>query len=230
MGEGKIRLVLVDDHPILRQGLRALLELEADIVVVGEAGDAEEACNVVGRTEPDLVISDIGLTESSGIDLIAQLRRVLPQLRILMLSAHCSEEYIRASFAAQADGYILKDSSRAELLVGIRKVARGERYLCSAIEERVLGSFVRGHAKAVDPLRHITDREKEVLTLVASGMSNKQIARQLDLSTKTVEKHRSNLMRKLSLHNTAAITMFAVQHGLVKAAAPGVAELPQSDQ
>jgi len=215
----RLRLVLVDDHLILRQGLRALLELETDLEVIGEAGDTAGAIELIKRTQPDVVISDIGLPGRSGLEIISELRACCPELKVLVLSAHGSEEYIRVALNARANGYVLKDSSREELLLAIRKVAMGEQYLCQTITARFVTSYLDGSKlrNGASRTRELTDRERQVLSRIALGLSNKQIAKELELAVKTVEKHRSNLMRKLSLHNTAEITMYALKTGIVSA-------------
>ena len=212
-----LRLLLVDDHTILREGLRALLELQADLQVVDAVGTFEQAVESATRLQPDIVLTDIGLPGRSGLLLVRELRRVCPAARIVLLTAHCSEEYIRAGLDACADGYVLKDCCHEELIAGIRAVAGGQHFLCKSVASQVLATFVhRGeHRVKQDPLQSVTSRERQLLTRVASGHSNKTIARELKLSVKTVEKHRANLMRKLSLHNAADITRFAMQHHLM---------------
>jgi DNA-binding NarL/FixJ family response regulator len=212
-----LRLVIIDDHIILRQGLRALLEIEPDLVIVGEAGTADEALELVGRTEPALVLSDIALPDRSGLALIGELRARCPGIRILMLTAYSGEDYIRAALNTHADGYVLKDASRAELLHAIRAVAKGEKYVCAAITSRLMSGFLGGSDAPPALCALLTPREREVLTRIALGLPNKLIAKALGLAVKTVEKHRSNLMHKLSLHNTAEVTMYAVRTGLVSA-------------
>lgn len=208
--------MLVDDHAILRQGLRALLELEAEFKVVGEAASCDEAVAMAGKLQPDVVLTDIGLPGRSGLALVRELRAVCPQARILLLTAHASEEYIRAGLDCSADGYVLKDTGRAELMTAIRTVATGQQFLCKAVAERVLASYLNRDERAVaNPLDSITARERQVLTRIASGLSNKAVARELNLSVKTVEKHRANLMRKLALHNAAGIARFALNHHLI---------------
>lgn len=213
------RLVLVEDHAILREGLRALLELEPDLRIAGESTNGIDAVEVVRNLVPSLVITDIALPGRSGIELIGCLRQVQPTVKILVLTAHNSEEYIRAALNAGADGYVLKDASRAELLQAVRTILSGQTFLCAAVTAKVVSGYLR--PKAEDPsllsAEHVTEREREVLTQVALGSSNKLIARALGVSVKTVEKHRANLMRKLTLHNTAAVTRFAIRHGMVAA-------------
>ena len=212
-----LSLLLVDDHTILREGLRALLELQPDFQVVGEAGTFEEAVDYATRLQPDVVLTDIGLPGRSGLLLVRELRKVCPRARIVLLTAHASEEYIRAGLDACADGYVLKDCGHAELATAIRTVATGQHFLCKSVASRVLENYLHGgnQKSKQDPLHSVTTRERQLLTRIASGLSNKAIARDLKLSVKTVEKHRANLMRKLSLHNAAGITRFALTHHLV---------------
>ncbi len=218
--DSRSRLVLVEDHAILREGLRALLELETDLHVAGESANATDALTVIELLKPALVITDIALPGRSGIELIGCLRQLGAGLKILVLTAHNSEEYIRAALNAGADGYVLKDASRADLLQAIRAVLSGQTYLCSSVTAKVVLGYLRPKTGdvAVPAAEHVTEREREVLTRVALGQSNKLIARALLVSVKTVEKHRANLMRKLTLHNTAAVTRFAIRNGMVTAA------------
>jgi len=219
----RLTLLLVDDHSILREGLRALLELESDLQVIGEAGTFERALECATRLQPDVVLTDIGLPGRSGLLLVRELRKVCPATRIVLLTAHGTEEYIRAGLDAQADGYMLKDSGHGELLMAIRTVAAGKQYLCNAVSSLVLATYLHRGARGSpqDPLSSITGRERQVLTRIACGHSNKNVARDLNLSVKTIEKHRANLMRKLSLHNAADITRFALNHHLVASEGPG---------
>ena len=211
-----LSLMLVDDHAILREGLRALLELESDFNVVGEAASYDEAVIMAARLQPNVVLTDIGMPGRSGLALVRELRAVCPQVRVVLLTAHASEEYIRAGLDCSADGYVLKDSGHAELMTAIRTVATGQQFLCKAVAGRVLASYLNRDEKvAANPLNAITAREKQVLTRIASGQSNKAVARELKLSVKTVEKHRANLMRKLELHNAAGIARFALNHHLI---------------
>lgn len=212
----RIRLVLVEDHVILRDGLKSLLELESDLLIVGAFGCVESALEGIGRLQPDVVMLDLALPNGSGIELMGEIPRLSPRSRKLVLTASDCEETIRAALGAGADGYVLKDANSAELMLGIRTVWGGERFLCKAVAGKVLSGFLFG--KEQPPASIVTDsitaREREVLARIAHGQSNKAIARELGLSPKTVEKHRSNLMRKLQLHNAAAITMYAMRNGL----------------
>jgi len=208
-------IVLVEDHAILREGLRALIELEPDLKVVGEAGTGAEAVRVVQGASPTLVITDLAMPGGSGLRTIDELRAVCPNVRVLVLTAYCTDEYIVAALGAGADGYVLKDASRAELLQAIRSVIAGQKYFSKPVSARLVSGYLRRNDPATDPSPRITDREREVLMRIALGESNKRVAVALHLSVKTVEKHRANLMRKLELHNTAAVTLFAVRNGLV---------------
>jgi DNA-binding NarL/FixJ family response regulator len=212
----KIRIVLSEDHAILRDGIRALLDLESELEVVGEADNAAEGCRVAQRARPDLVITDIALPGGSGLNIIPDLKQALPNLRVLVLTAHFTDEHVRAALAKGADGYILKDSSRAELLEGVRMVLRGRQFFSSSVASRVVSGYLgQQEPTDVNGSMPITEREKEVLKLIAIAHSTKHIASKLNLSVKTVEKHRSNLMRKLDLRNTAALTLYAIRHKLV---------------
>ncbi len=210
------RVVLIDDHAILREGLIALSELEGDLKVVGQAGCIADGLGVVLATRPDLIITDISLPGSTGLQGIVELRSRCPESRVLVLTMHDSEEYIRAALSAGAQGYVLKDATRAELIHGVRAVLAGQRHLCPRSSARVVCSYL-GEQQAVPAVAcGVTGREREILSMVAAGWSNKRMARQLQRSVKTVEKHRANLMRKLQLHNVAEVTRFAFQSGMMR--------------
>jgi DNA-binding NarL/FixJ family response regulator len=214
-------IVLVEDHAILREGLRALIELESDLRVVGETPNAAEAVPVVQKTRPTLVITDLAMPGGeSGLQLIARLRALCGSVRVLVLTAYCADEYIRAALHAKTDGYVLKQACCAELLKAIRAIVAGRRYFSESISARVVSGYLDRNERAGGSCAELTDREREVLMRIALGESNKRLARALSLSVKTIEKHRANLMRKLELHNTAAVRLFAVRNGLVPA--PGV--------
>jgi DNA-binding NarL/FixJ family response regulator len=212
----RIRIVLVEDHAILREGLKALLEIESDFDIVGDFCRVQESLDGIRDLQPDIVLMDLSLPGRSGIELFAEIRRLSPLTRKLVLTAHDTEEYIRAALNAGADGYVLKDANRAELMLAIRTVSLGQQFLCKAIASKILTGYLSGDQWPSSPAaaQSITGREREVLTRIALGNSNKMIARELGVSPKTVEKHRSNLMRKLQLHNAAAITMFAIRNGM----------------
>jgi DNA-binding NarL/FixJ family response regulator len=213
----RTRIVLVEDHAILREGVKALIEIEPDFEIAGDFGGVEESLAGIAQLQPDLVLTDLALPKCSGFELLSEIKNIAPHARKLVLTAHNSEEYIRAALNAGADGYVLKDANRAELMLAIRTVAAGQQFLCKAIASKILSGYLSGGESRRHPpnSQSITGREREVLTRIALGESNKVIARALTLSVKTIEKHRSNLMRKLHLHNAAAITMFAVRNGLM---------------
>jgi two-component system, NarL family, response regulator NreC len=215
-------IVIIESHGILREGLRALIELEGDLRVVGEAGTAADGIRAVQSTDPALVITDLTTPGSQGLRIIEQLRAASARVRVLVLTACCSDEYIRAALSAGADGYVLKDAGRTELLQAIRSVIAGQKYFSEPVSARLVSGYLRRREPASGepapgPWPRITEREREVLTHVALGESNKHVALALRLSIKTVEKHRANVMRKLELHNTASVTLFAVRNGLVPA-------------
>lgn len=207
------RIVLVEDHIILREGLRSLLNMEPDFEVVGEAESCDKALEVVADVNPDMVLTDIGLPGRSGLTLIPELKQIDSSIRVLVLTAHCTDEYVRAALESGADGYVLKDASRAELMSGIRTVMEGQQYLSTPVTNKVVSGFLGNTDGSGKPANSkVTPREAEVLTLIASAYSTKEIARKLELSVKTVEKHRSNLMRKLGLRSSAAVTLYAVRN------------------
>jgi len=219
-----IRLVLVEDHTVLRDGLKALLALESDLVILGEYPCVESSLVGIHQLQPDVVMVDLALRNRSGIELMSAIRRLSPRSRKLVLTGNDNPETIRAALAAGADGYVLKDASSAELMLAIRTVSVGRPFLCKHIASKVLSSFLFPNQRSPSPTTRssITARECEVLTRIAHGHSNKMIARELGLSPKTVAKHRANLMRKLGLHNTAAVTMYAIRNGLAGTDQPGV--------
>src|SRR5882762_3152345 len=230
----RIRIVLVEDHAILREGLKALILIESDFHIVGEFGSAETSLAGIAGLQPDIVMTDLALPGRSGIELLADVKRLSPRTRKVVLTAHENEEYIRAALNAGADGYVLKDANSTELMLAIRTVAVGRQFLCKAIASKILSGYLSGHisgeqrASSPSATQSITEREREVLTRIALGKSNKLIARELGVSPKTVEKHRSNLMRKLQLHNAAAITMFAIRNGMTGSAPLGGSAPPSN--
>jgi DNA-binding NarL/FixJ family response regulator len=232
LAQPRIRIVLVEDHAILREGLKALIEIEADFEIVGEFGSVNESLDGILELQPDLVVADLELPGRSGVELLGEIQRLSPMTRKLVLTAHEDEQYIRSALNAGANGYVLKDANCAELMLAIRIVAAGQQFLCKGIAGKILSGYLSGCAsgdqlRAVAPIgQSITGREREVLTRIALGASNKSIARELGVSPKTVEKHRSNLMRKLQLHNAAAITMFAIRNGMTGTAPPGNSASP----
>ncbi len=211
------RVFLVDDHAILREGVTALLSLESDFEVVGHAGSVPEAITKAPSLNPELIITDLSMPGSAGVQGIMELRRACPTARIAVLTVHNTEEHIRAALAAGADGYIVKDASRSELVHGLRAVLANQIHLCARSSARVVRSYLNHGNDRGSPIETpvVTGREREILILIAKGQSNKRIALTINRSVKTVEKHRANLMRKLGLHNVADVTRFALNSGLM---------------
>lgn len=213
----RCRVLVAEDHAILRDGLRALLSSSPDMEVVGEVDNGRDAVRQINTLKPDLVLMDLSMPGTNGMDAIREIKRRYPDIRVVALTAHKNEEYIRAALQAGASGYILKDSTHAELMIAIRSVMAGKTYLSPGVSEHVISGYLGdGRAEAAITSRDtLTNREREVLKLVAEGMQNRGIADYLSISVKTVEKHRANMMKKLNLHNTAAITSYAIENGLV---------------
>lgn len=207
------RVVLCDDHAIVRAGLLALLEKERGIQVVGEAGSAQEVVRVVQAGKPDVVLLDLSLPGASGLSAIPELRAVAPSCRILVLSMHAAPESARSALRAGAHGYLVKGSGLSELLYAIRTVATGQRFVSRELLLCLEHEPVPKHK--MDDLERLTPREREILQLIAEGHTNRQVAAKLGLSQKTVDTHRTNLMRKLDLHDAQSLTRFAVRHGLI---------------
>ena len=200
-----IRLLLVDDHPLVRDGLKSRMATEPDIVVVGEAGDATEAMAVLATCAPTLVLMDIGMKDVSGIELTAMVLQRAPQMAVLILSMYDSVEYAQRALQAGARGYVLKDAPSTEIVGALRTVAAGGTYLSALIAQRMF------RAPAARNL--LSMREQDILACLARGQSSKQIARVLDLSVRTIESHRQNIRRKLGLETQADLIKYAVEHG-----------------
>ena len=215
--EKTCRIVLAEDHAILREGLKALLSADPAMEIVCEAEDGREALRCVAGHAPDLILIDLAMPKMNGLEAIREIRRHHGATKILVLTVHRSEEYVHAALEAGADGYVLKDSTHAELLMAIRHVLSGKRYLGPGASEMVIEGYLEGWKslgrKSI--LDTLTQRERETLKLIAEGYRNREIADFLCISVKTVEKHRASLMRKLDLHNSAALTAFAMEKGLL---------------
>jgi DNA-binding NarL/FixJ family response regulator len=221
--EKKYRIVIAEDHNILREGLKSLVKSNDAIDVVAEAGDGIEAIRAVEKHRPDLLLCDLSMPRMSGISVIKDIKARFPETKILALTIHDTEEYILESFHAGLDGYCLKDANSSELLMAINRVLEGKTYLSPGISEKVLVGFLeeKKKFKTITSWDSITQREKEVLKLVGEGYKNKEIADYLCISVKTVEKHRSNIMRKLDVHNSPGLTAIAIEKGLVTKTAAG---------
>lgn len=208
----KIRILLADDHALVRQGFRRILEAEPDMEVVGEAENGRDTVALAERLKPDVIVMDVGTPELNGIEATRRLSDSLPRSRVLALSMHKDSVYVREILRAGARGYLLKDAFDRDLLAAIRAAARGEAYLSPAVSEAVLSDY-RRHVR--EPLDLLTSREREVLQMLAEGKTNKEIAAALNLSVYTVDAHRGRIMEKLNLHSIGELVRFAVRHGLV---------------
>ncbi len=216
----KYKIVIAEDHKILREGLKALVKSNEDFEVAGEAGDGVDAIRAAEKYRPDLLLLDLSMPRMNGISVIKDIKSRFPEMKIMALTVHDTEEYILETFHSGLDGYCLKDSSSSELLTAIRRVLQGDTYLSPGISEKVLVGFLEGKKtlKSGTSWDSITQREKEVLKLVGEGYRNKEISDYLCISVKTVEKHRSNIMRKLEVHTSSGLTAIAIEKGLVNKA------------
>ncbi len=212
-----MRVLLADDHAIVRRGMRALLETESSIEVVAEASDGLEALRLCEEHHPDVLILDIAMPKLSGIEVAARTQKMQPAPRLIMLSMHADEAYVIESLHAGARAYLLKDATDEDLLPAIRAVASGKSFFSPAITALLAAEYVRQLQERglTDSYDLLTDREKEVLQLLAEGRANKEVASLLDIGVSTVETHRANLMQKLNLHSTAEIVLYAVRKRLV---------------
>ena len=214
----KLRVLLVDDHTVVRHGLRRILASDEQIEVVGEAGDGRAAVEVAQRVQPHVVVMDVALPELNGIEATRQLAKRAPNVHVLMLTMHADDVYVRQALKAGARGYLLKDSEDLDLIKAVKAVGAGGSFFSPAVSRVVLSGYLgdRPVGDADDPLGRLTDREREVLQLIAEGKTNKEIAVALSLSVNTVETHRKHLMEKLDLHNTAELVRFAIRERLVQ--------------
>lgn len=215
--DAKYRIVIVEDHSIVREGLRAMLESEPTIDVVGEAADGHASLMLVEELEPDLVLMDLSMPKLNGIEAIREIKRINSVTDIVVLTVHKSEQNIMAAYEAGAKGYVLKEATRQELLDAIHYVLKGNTYICPAISKKVIEGYLGGmkQMKAASSLDKLTPREKQILKLIAEGYRSKDIAELLNISSNTVIKHRSNLMNKLDLHSVSDLVMYSIREGLV---------------
>jgi DNA-binding NarL/FixJ family response regulator len=211
---GPIRVVLVDDHALVRAGMRSLLGSMERVAVVGEAASGEEALSLAGNAQPDVVLMDIAMKGMTGLQAAARLREICPGVRVIILSMHAGEEYVLQALRAGAVGYLLKDAATGELELALRSVMRGESWFSPAVSRQVVEGYVQrvGGEPAADVL---TARQREVLRLVAGGKSTKEIAFDLNLSVKTVETHRAQIMERLGIRDVAGLVRYALRTGLI---------------
>ena len=212
-----MRVLLADDHGIVRRGLRSLLETEPGLTIAAEAADGLEALRLCEEHKPDLLIVDVGMPKLNGIDVAARAQKLERAPKVIILSMHSDESYIIRALGAGARAYLLKDATDEDLLPAVRAVAAGKPYFSPAVTAVLVEDYVRRLQSRglTDSYHLLTDREKEVLQLLAEGRSNKEVATVLDLSLSTVETHRANLMQKLNLHNTAEVVLYAVRKGII---------------
>jgi len=210
-------IILADDHQIVRVGIRRLIETRSDFEVIGEVGNGEDAVRMITERQPDIALMDINMPKVSGIEATRRLERQGVATRVLVLSMHEDRSYVEEVLSAGAAGYVVKNSSPEDLLSAIDAVKEGRSYLSDSITQQVVEAIAHPDGDAPVGLTVLTDREREVLQLIAEGLSSKEIAGQLDVSLKTVDSHRSNLMEKLDIHKVAGLVKFAVRSGLVEA-------------
>jgi DNA-binding NarL/FixJ family response regulator len=211
------KILLAEDHTLIREGVRALIDSHQDLEVVGEAADGREAIRLAEKLSPTLVLMDLSMPRMGGIEAIREIRKKWPRIKILALTVNESEEYVLAALKAGADGYILKDSTHQELIQAIQNVLTGKRVLSPGISEKVIEGYLAGKKSQTikTPWDTLTQREREVLKLIGEGHKTNEIADYLFISPHTVEKHRSNIMEKLDLHSVSALTAYAIEKDLV---------------
>lgn len=212
------RLMLVDDHAVVRTGLRMLLEEEADLEITGEAETATEAINLISRLKPDVVLMDIGLPDLSGIEATRNIKKIAPETAIVALTIHEDEEYFFKMLEAGASGYVPKRAAPEELITAIRVAARGEVYLYPSLAKLLVQDYLSGAqpSRSESQLNGLTERELEVLTMLADGATNAEIADRLSISPKTVARHRENIMNKLNLHSRSELVKYAIRKGFIE--------------
>jgi two-component system, NarL family, response regulator NreC len=212
-----VRMVIVDDHPFLRTGLRCVLEEHPEFRVVGEAADGREGVQLVEKEKPNLAILDIGMPNLNGIEAARQIHDSFPEVAIIMLSVHSDESYVLRALKAGARAYLLKQSAEADLITAVKAVMQGKSFFSPAVSQMLLEDYMRQlrDRQAEDTYDLLTAREREILQMVAEGKSNKEIASLLHLSPYTIETHRANMMEKLSLHNVPELILYAVRKGII---------------
>jgi DNA-binding NarL/FixJ family response regulator len=216
-----LRVLLCDDHKLVRAGIRALVEEVTEVVIVAEADNGREAVALARQHRPDLVVMDISMRELNGIDATAQIRAEMPGAKVLILSMHTTEDFVRRALRAGASGYLVKDSAPLELKMAIEAIGRGEIYLSSRVSKTLLSGLMDSRPpQAESGIDALTPRQREILQLIAEGKSTKEIAFTLSVSVKTVETHRAGLMERLGIHDIAGLVLFAVRHNLVSVDRP----------
>jgi DNA-binding NarL/FixJ family response regulator len=210
-----VRLLLVDDHWLVRASLKSLLEDFAGVKVVAEASDGREALERITQHRPDLILMDISMPGLNGVEATRRITDEHPEVRVIVLSMHASEEHVLRALRAGASGYVLKGSAPRELELAIEAVARGQVFLSPAISKHIIEIYLNRTTDKTNPLDQLTPRQREILQLIAEGHSSKQIAKKLDTSVKTIESHRASLMERLDIHDIAGLVRYAIRNGLV---------------
>jgi DNA-binding NarL/FixJ family response regulator len=214
---GSVRVLLADDHSILRTGIRAILAEIPGVEVVAEASDGREALTLIEQFRPDVVFMDIGMRNLNGLETTARAVAAFPEIRVLILSVHANEEYVWQALRAGARGYLLKDASPVEIAQALQTVMSGGSHLTSAVSGKVIAEFIRRSSTERGALEMLTPRQREILQFLAEGRTVKEIARLLGISAKTVESHRAQLMERLDIHDVAGLVRFAIRVGLIQA-------------
>ncbi len=212
----KIRVMIVDDHSLVREGLTALLKYHDDVEVVGEAADGREAISAAEKLSPDVILMDIAMPGLGGLEATLEIKKRNPDIKVLVLSQYDDREYVSRFLKANVSGYILKRAVGGELITAIRAVAKGESYLHSSIAAKVIDGYIGKTVEVSDPYESLTDREKQVLKLIAEGNTHKEIAEVLGISVKTAIAHHTNICDKLGIRSKAEIIKFAIQKGIIK--------------
>jgi DNA-binding NarL/FixJ family response regulator len=212
-----IRILLADDHALVRAGIRTLLEKIPNVEVVGEASTGRQALEMLKTRLPNLVFMDIAMVELGGLEALPRITKDFPGVRVIILSAHANEEYVIRALRSGAAGYMLKDSATAELELAITSVSEGKTYLNPSISRRVIDSYLERVGGPLSPLEQLTPRQREILQLIAEGKNTKDIASDLDISVKTIESHRLQLMERLNIHDIPGLVRYAIRTGLVSA-------------
>ena len=212
-----IKIVIAEDHTILREGLKSLISTHEDMNVVCEAGDGHEAIRCVDKFRPDIILLDLSMPRMNGLDAIREIKKINKPTKVIVLTVHKTDEYVRACLQAGVDGYLLKDSGYTELLAAIRGVMGGKRYLSPEISSTLIDGYLEGGkaGAAITAWDTLSHREREIIKLIGEGYKNKDIAELLCISIKTVEKHRANIMKKLDIHDVSGLTALAIEKGIV---------------
>ncbi len=210
-----IRIMLADDHALIRAGLRALLKSIEGVEVIAEASNGHETLEAVERRQPDVILMDIAMPGLNGLETAARILKRWPKVKIIMLSMHANDEYLRQALGAGAAGYLLKGADPAELELALKSVMRGETYLTPAVSKRLVQEFLQQDGEPVKSQSELTPRQREILQMIAEGHSTKEIAHRLELSVKTVETHRAAIMKRLDIHDVPGLVRYAIRAGLI---------------